>query len=43
MAILLISISDIIDGMVAKEVESSCKEGDIFDIIANFMVVCKIR
>ncbi|RXG63140.1 CDP-diacylglycerol--glycerol-3-phosphate 3-phosphatidyltransferase, partial [Candidatus Atribacteria bacterium 1244-E10-H5-B2] len=37
--ILLISMSDIIDGMVAKQAESSCKGGDIFDVIADFMVV----
>ncbi len=40
--ILLISISDIIDGMVAKQAESSCKGGDIFDIVADFMVVLSI-
>lgn len=42
MIILLISISDIIDGMVAKQAESSCKGGDIFDITADFMVVLSI-
>ena len=40
--ILLISMSDIIDGMVAKQAESSCKGGDIFDIAADFMVVLSI-
>ena len=39
---LLISMSDIIDGMVAKQAESSCKGGDIFDIVADFMVVLSI-
>ena len=39
---LLISMSDIIDGMVAKQAESSCKGGDIFDIAADFMVVLSI-
>jgi len=42
MIILLISMSDIIDGMVAKQAESSCKGGDIFDIVADFMVVLSI-
>jgi len=42
MIILLISISDIIDGMVAKQAESNCKGGDIFDITADFMVVLSI-
>jgi len=42
MIILLISISDIIDGMVAKQAESNCKGGDIFDIVADFMVVLSI-
>ena len=40
--ILLISMSDIIDGMVAKQAESNCKGGDIFDIAADFMVVLSI-
>ncbi len=40
--ILLISMSDIIDGMVAKQAESSCKGGDIFDVIADFMVVLSV-
>jgi len=40
--IILISMSDIIDGMVAKQAESSCKGGDIFDVIADFMVVLSI-
>ncbi|MBA7560909.1 hypothetical protein ES708_02543 [subsurface metagenome] len=35
-------MSDIIDGMVAKQAESSCKGGDIFDVIADFMVVLSI-
>jgi len=42
MIILLISMSDIVDGMVAKQAESSCKGGDIFDIAADFMVVLSI-
>ena len=42
MIILLISISDIVDGMVARQAESSCKGGDIFDIAADFMVVLSI-
>ncbi len=42
MIILLISMSDIIDGMVAKQAEGSCKGGDIFDIAADFMVVLSI-
>jgi len=40
--ILLISMSDVIDGMVAKQAESSCKGGDILDIVADFMVVLSI-
>ena len=35
-------MSDIIDGMVAKQAKSSCKGGDIFDIVADFMVVLSI-
>ena len=35
-------MSDIIDGMVAKQAESSCKGGDIFDIVADFMVVLSV-
>jgi len=35
-------MSDIIDGMVAKQAESSCKGGDIFDIAADFIVVLSI-
>ena len=35
-------MSDIVDGMVAKQAESSCKGGDIFDIAADFMVVLSI-
>ena len=35
-------MSDIIDGMVAKQAESSCKGGDIFDLVADFMVVLSI-
>jgi len=42
MIILLISMSDIIDGMVAKQAESNCKGGDIFDIVADFMVVLSV-
>ena len=42
MIILLISISDIVDGMVARQAESSCKGGDAFDIVADFMVVLSI-
>jgi len=40
--ILLISMSDIIDGIVAKQAESNCKGGDIFDIAADFMVVLSV-
>ncbi|MGB6369721.1 MAG: CDP-alcohol phosphatidyltransferase family protein [Atribacterota bacterium] len=40
--ILLISISDIIDGMVAKQAGNNCKGGDIFDIVADFMVVLTV-
>ena len=40
--ILLISMSDIIDGMVARQAESNCKGGDIFDIAADFMVVLSV-
>jgi len=40
--ILLISLSDIVDGMVAKQAESSCKGGDVFDIAADFMVVWSV-
>ena len=39
---LLISMTDIIDGMVAKQAENNCKGGDIFDIVADFMVVLSI-
>jgi len=35
-------MSDVIDGIVAKQAESSCKGGDIFDIVADFMVVLSI-
>ena len=42
MIILLISLSDIVDGMVAKQAESSCKGGDVFDIAADFMVVWSV-
>jgi len=42
MIILLISISDIVDGMVARQAESSCKGGDIFDIVADFIVVLSV-
>ena len=35
-------MSDIIDGMIAKQAESSCKGGDIFDIVADFMVVLSV-
>ncbi len=42
MVILLISMSDIVDGMVARQAESSCKGGDIFDIVADFMVVLSV-
>jgi len=42
MIMLLISMSDIIDGMVAKQAENNCKGGDIFDIVADFMVVLSI-
>ena len=40
--ILLISTSDIVDGIVAKQAESSCKGGDIFDITADFIVILSI-
>ena len=40
--ILLISISDIVDGMVARQAESSCKGGDAFDIAADFIVVLSV-
>jgi len=40
--ILLISMSDIIDGMVAKQAGNNCKGGDIFDVVADFMVVLSI-
>lgn len=39
---LLISMSDIVDGMVAKQAKSNYKVGDIFDIVADFMVVLSI-
>ncbi|HER23573.1 MAG TPA: hypothetical protein ENO17_00685 [Candidatus Atribacteria bacterium] len=42
MIILLICMSDIVDGMVARQAESSCKGGDIFDIVADFMVVLSV-
>jgi phosphatidylglycerophosphate synthase len=42
MIILLISMSDIVDGIVAKQAMSSSKGGDIFDIAADFMVVLSI-
>ena len=42
MIILLISMSDIVDGMLAKQAMSSSKGGDIFDIVADFMVVLSI-
>jgi len=42
MIILLISMSDIVDGIIAKQAESNCKGGDIFDIAADFMVVLSI-
>ena len=35
-------MSDIIDGIVAKQAESNCKGGDIFDIAADFMVVLSV-
>ncbi len=35
-------MTDIIDGMVAKQAENNCKGGDIFDIVADFMVVLSI-
>lgn len=35
-------MSDIIDGIVAKQAENNCKGGDIFDIVADFMVVLSI-
>jgi len=42
MIILLISISDIVDGMVARQAESSCIGGDAFDIAADFIVVLSV-
>jgi len=39
---LLISMSDVIDGIVAKQAGNNCKGGDIFDIVADFMVVLSI-
>jgi CDP-diacylglycerol--glycerol-3-phosphate 3-phosphatidyltransferase len=42
MIILLISLSDIVDGMVAKQAKSSCKGGDVFDIAADFTVVWSV-
>ncbi len=39
---LLISMSDIIDGIVAKQAGNNCKGGDIFDIVADFMVVLSV-
>ena len=35
-------MSDIIDGIVAKQAGNYCKGGDIFDIVADFMVVLSI-
>lgn len=40
--ILLISMSDIIDGMIARQAGNNCKGGDIFDIVADFMVILSI-
>ena len=40
--ILLISMSDIVDGMVARQAGNNCKGGDIFDVVADFMVVLSI-
>ena len=40
--ILLISLSDIVDGIVARQAGNSCKGGDIFDISADFMVVLSV-
>jgi phosphatidylglycerophosphate synthase len=42
MIILLISMSDIVDGILAKQAMSSSKGGDIFDIAADFMVVLSV-
>jgi len=42
MIILLISMSDVIDGMVARQAVSNCKGGDIFDTVADFMVVLSV-
>jgi len=39
---LLISMSDLIDGLVAKQALNNCKGGDIFDVVADFMVVLSI-
>jgi CDP-diacylglycerol--glycerol-3-phosphate 3-phosphatidyltransferase len=35
-------MSDIIDGMVARQAGNNCKGGDIFDVVADFMVVLSI-
>ena len=35
-------MSDIIDGIVAKQAGNNCKGGDIFDIVADFMVVLSV-
>ena len=40
--ILLISLSDIVDGIVARQAGNNCKGGDIFDISADFMVVLSV-
>jgi len=39
---LLISISDLIDGRVARSRENKCKGGDIFDFVADFLVIFSI-
>ena len=39
---LLISISDLIDGRVARFRENKCKGGDIFDFVADFLVIISI-
>jgi len=39
---LLISISDLIDGRVARYRENKYKGGDIFDFVADFLVIFSI-
>ncbi len=35
-------MSDIVDGMVARQAGNNCKGGDIFDVVTDFMVVLSI-